>query len=302
MAKLRRNHARGRGAAASGGTIVKVLLFALILFGLVWAFRQWNRSRAGTPVPYESEYAGEAWFLPSGTSGQLIQRGGYSLSYREDWEQAEWVAYLLSRDQLERQWTERRNNFREDPLVTTGSATDFDYRGSGYDRGHLAPFADFAWDAALADETFFLSNISPQDPAFNQGIWRELEEDVRDWARRDGRLYVVTGPVTSSPPLAYIGRDNRVAIPRAYFKVLLDLEEPRQKGIGFVIPNEVSTQPLAAYAMSIDAVEEITGINFFPDLMPADVEAAVEASSNAAEWEFDQQKFDRRLGQWNHVK
>ncbi|THH40425.1 DNA/RNA non-specific endonuclease [Neolewinella litorea] len=299
MAKLRRNHAR-RGAAASGSTILKLTLFALILFGLVWAFQHWNRAR--TPVQYGPDYAAEGWFLPGGTSGEVVAHNGFTLSYREDWEQAEWVAYLLTRDQLQKEWSDRRDNFRDDPRVSTGSATDFDYRGSGYDRGHLAPFADFAWDEALADETFYFSNISPQDPAFNQGIWRELEELVRDWARRDGRLYVVTGPVTSEPPLAYIGRDNKVAIPRAYYKVVLDLDEPQQKGIGFVIPNAVSTQPLADYAMSIDEVEARTGIDFFPELMPPDLEAAIESSSQARDWYYDQKKFDRRIGQWNHVK
>ncbi|NJB86543.1 endonuclease G [Lewinella marina] len=298
MAKLRRNHAR-RGRSASGGTILKITLFALILFGMVWAFHRWNGAR--TPVPYDSGYAAEAWFLPAGGSGEVVEHTGFTLSYLEDWEQAEWVAYVLTRDHLDREWTPRRDNFREDPLVTTGSATDFDFRGSGYDRGHLAPFADFAWDADQADETFYLSNISPQIPAFNQGIWRELEENVREWARHDGRLYVVTGPVTSLPPRAYIGRDNRVAIPQSYYKVVLDLEDPEQKGIGFVIPNEVSTHPLAHYAMSIDEVEKITGIDFFPELMPADLEATIEARADPARWDVDPATYDRRITKWNNV-
>ncbi|WP_116125063.1 DNA/RNA non-specific endonuclease [Lewinella sp. IMCC34183] len=300
MAKLRRNHTPQRGGAASAGTILKVGLFALILFALVWAFESWNGAR--TQVPGSSEYAGEAWFLPAGSDGAIIDHHGFVLSYNEDWEQADWVAYILTRDHLEREWGERDDNFRADPLVTTGSADLADYRGSGYDRGHLAPFADFAWNDTLADATFYLSNVSPQARQFNQGVWRELEELVRDWAKTDDRLYVVTGPVITQPPKGYIGRDNRVAIPTAYFKVLLDLEEPRQKGIAFLIPNEVSFRPLPEYVVSIDSVEAVTGLDFFGDLLPPDLEAAIESSANPDFWRFSKQKYDRRVNQWNNVK
>jgi len=299
MAKLRRNHA-GRGAAASAGMTIRVAIFIAILLALLYGFRKW----AGTQVQsnQNSDYAGEAYYLPTGGRGQIIDYEGFLLSYIEDWEQAEWVAYILTRDHLQREWSERKDNFREDPLVTTGSASLGDYRGSGYDRGHLAPFADFAWNAELADATFNLSNISPQAPQFNQGIWRELEELTRDWARRDKQLYVVTGPVTTRDPKFYIGRDNRVAVPQAYFKVLLDIEEPRQKGIGFVIPNEISFQPLTDYAMSIDEVEEITGLDFFPQLMPEQLEEEIEAVGNVDLWLFSKKKYDRRTERWNKVK
>ncbi|MBB4079273.1 endonuclease G [Lewinella aquimaris] len=296
MAKLRRNHA-ARGGAAAGGTIVKVGIFAAILGGLVWGFREWDG--AGTQEQGRVEYAGEAYYLPSGTNGQIVDHGGFVLSYHEDWEQAEWVAYILTRDHLQHEWSERQDRFREDPEVRTGSASDADYRGSGYDRGHLAPFADFAWDAELADETFLLSNVSPQARQFNQGIWRELEELTRDWAKRFGRLYVVTGPVTTEDPKFYIGRDNRVAVPRTYYKVLLDLDEPEQKGIGFLIPNEISFDPLPEFVVSIDEVEARTGIDFFPDLMPDDLEDELERTANPDFWPFSKKKYDRRIESWN---
>ncbi len=301
MAKLRRNHTPQRGGAASAGTILKVGLFAAILFALVWAFRQWSGA-AGPQVPGPSEYAGEAWILPRGGRGEIVDHGGFVLSYYEDWEQAEWVAYVLSREHLEQEWGRRDDNFRSDPLVSTGSATPFDYRGSGYDRGHLAPFADFAWNDTLADATFYMSNVSPQARQFNQGVWRELEELVRDWAREAERLYVVSGPVTTEDPRGYIGRDNRVAIPAAYYKVLLDLEEPQRKGIAFLIPNEVSFRPLPDYVVSIDLVEAVTGLDFFAELMPADLENELEATSNPDLWRFSKQKHDRRVDQWNNVK
>ena len=298
MAKLRRNHSP-RGGAAAASTLVRVALFALIIFGIVWAFHKYL---AGTQVESDAGgYAGEAYYLPQGSAGPVIVHGGFVLAYHEDWEQAEWVAYILTRDQLQRKWTERRDNFREDPLVRSGSATDGDYRGSGYDRGHLAPFADFAWNAELADETFYLSNVSPQEPGFNRGIWRELEELTRDWAKRERQLYVVSGPVTTEDPKFYIGRDNRVAVPRTYFKVLLDLEQPEQKGIGFLVPNEMSDRPLAEYAVSIDSVERRTGLDFYADLLPADLEEQLEAAVDPSAWRFNNEKYNRRREQWNKL-
>jgi endonuclease G len=298
MAKLRRNHAV-RGGGASVGTLVRVALFAAIIIGIIALFRTFS---AGTQVQSPSEYDGGNYYLPTGGTGERVAYGGYVMSYYEDWEQAEWVAYVLSRDKLQREWTERNDRFREDPAIRSGSASPDDYRGSNYDRGHLAPFADFAWNAELADETFLMSNVGPQEPAFNQGIWRELEELTRDWANRNGRLYVVTGPVTTETPLGYIGRENRVAVPRRYFRVLLDLDEPEQKAIGFVLPNERSERPLLDYAHPVDQVEEITGLDFFPDLMPDELEVSLEASVDPQQWGFSQKKYDRRLRQWNQVK
>ena len=300
MAKLRRNHG-ARGHSASGSAIVKVGVFGAILVGLVYAFNLYVGGGPLAPVDNRIDYAGADYYLPADSGGEVIRHAGFSLSYNEDWEQAEWVAYLLEREKLQQKWTKREDSFREDPMVSTGSADGYDYRGSGYDRGHLAPFADFAYDAALADETFYMSNISPQARQFNQGVWRELEEVTRDWAKRFKRLYVVAGPVTTVAPKGYIGRNTRVAIPTAYFKVLLDLDDPERKGIGFVIPNEVSFEPLPTYAMSIDEVEAITGLDFFPELMPGREEDELEAVGNPDLWRFSKKKYDKRIKNWNDV-
>ena len=303
MAKLRRNHG-GPGKGASGTTIAKVGVFGAILAALVFAFQQFTGSDlggagAGGERDDRIDYAGEGYFLPESTTGEVLDYGGFQLSYDEEWEQAEWVAYLLTRDHLQQEWGERPDNFRADPRVRGGSASDTDYRGSGYDRGHLAPFADFAWNEELASNTFYLTNISPQARQFNQGVWRELEELTRDWANRFGRLYVVTGPVLTEDPKGTIGRATRVAVPAAYYKVLLDLEEPERKGIAFVIPNEISFDPLPRYAMSIDEAEQITGLDFFPNLMPKDLEAELEAEGNPDFWPFSKKKYDKRVNNWN---
>lgn len=302
MAKLRRNYA-SKGSSAGAGTIAKVGVFGAILAGLVYLFDVFGgEAPIAERLNERIDHSGEGYHLPAGTYGQVIERDGFTLSYDEDWEQAEWVAYVLERGNLQQQWGERPRSFRTDPDVTTGSATDTDYRGSGYDRGHLAPFADFAWNDARARETFYLSNISPQARQFNQGVWRELEELTRDWANRFKRLYVVTGPVMTEDPKGTIGRTNRIAVPAAYYKVLLDLDEPEQKGIAFVIPNEISFDPLPRYVVSIDEAERITGIDFFAELMPADLEERLERSSNPDLWPFSKKKYAKRVEKWNKVR
>ncbi len=284
-----------------GGALAKIGIFGAIIAALAWAFQQYTGSEDEGGSPDRIDYVAEGNFYPSGGSGELIEHSGFALSYDEAWEQAEWTAHLLRRENLQKEWSERSNDFRPDPKVRTQSATDDDYRGSGYDRGHLVPNGDLAWDAAFSSETFYMSNISPQARQFNQGIWRELEETTRDWAKKFNRLYVISGPVMTENPKGTIGRQNRVAIPAAYFKVLLDLDEPELKGIAFVIPNQVSFEPLYQYAMSIDEAEAITGLDFFPNLMPAQLEKTIEASGNIDLWPFNKNRYDKRINNWNNV-
>lgn len=302
MAKLRRNHANQ--SKQSGGTIAKVGIFGAIIGGLYFLFNFFSGGE-GPNIAWEEEedpsvYAGELHFLPSEVNGsQVYHYKNYSLSYNEDYEQADWVAYILTRDELRQPWSERVDNFRPDPAIRSGSASPNDYRGSGYDRGHMVPAADMAFDAAAMDETFLMSNISPQSRNFNQGIWRELEELTRDWAKKFGRLYVVSGPVLSEDPKGYIGRENNVAVPTAYFKVLLDLDDPEQKAIAFLLDNEVNYEPLYKFTTSVDEIEELTGIDFFPDFMPEELEEELESSYNKDLWPFSKRKYDLRVERWN---
>lgn len=202
----------------------------------------------------------------------VIKHLGYTLSYSEKHEQANWVAYELTATETIKK-VNRSNDFRPDMAVMTGSATNEDYQGSGYDRGHLAPAADMGWSVQAMEESFFYSNMSPQVTGFNRGIWKKLEEQVRQWAVDNKVLYVVTGPVLENN-LPTIGPD-KVSVPRFYYKVILDYTEPELKGIGFIIPNASSTISLKSFAVPIDSVEHITGIDFFPTL-PDEQERVIE--------------------------
>jgi endonuclease G len=188
---------------------------------------------------------------------------------------------------------EREREFRPDYDVSTGSAFHRDYTRSGYTRGHLAPAGDMAFSTNAMKESFFMSNMSPQAEAFNGGIWRELEENVRDWAYKENHLYVVTGPALKQGVIKKIG-DNKVSVPKYFYKVILDLSGKEQKGIGFIIPNEKSEIHLREYAVSIDSVEKFTGINFFVDLMSEELEDEIEERLDDGKWPFDAQRFKTR--------
>jgi endonuclease G len=192
---------------------------------------------------------------------KIITHTGYSLLYNEIHEQADWVAYELTKEETIKLY-ERTNKFILDPKVNTITASDSDYKGTGYDRGHLAPASDMGWSSTAMEQSFYYSNMSPQNPSFNRGIWKKLEELVRTWAVENNNIYIVTGPVLKGE-LTSIGID-KVSVPKYYYKVILDYSQPSIKGIGFVLPNAGSKEPLKNYAVTIDNVEKFTGIDFFP--------------------------------------
>ncbi len=226
---------------------------------------------------------------------KVISHSAMSLVYSEEHEQAKWVAHIISPEILTGKVT-RTNDFRVDSKILTGSAVEedyflkfpqadgkFKYDGFGYDRGHLAPSADFRWSQKALSESYFYSNMSPQLAEFNREIWADLEGTIRAYLNRNSetQLYVCTGGVlTSDLPVVERGV-NKVSIPQQYFKVIIDKENRR--GIGFLIPNKKATYSIEHFAKSIDEIEELTGINFFEGL-PDDIENQVESQLDKAPW------------------
>lgn len=206
-------------------------------------------------------------------NGEIVIHSGLSLEYNEEHEQAVWVAYLLTSEKVKK-GVERTNSFKPDPKVSTQTANDKDYAGSGYDRGHLAPAADMSWSTTAMKESFYYSNMSPQEPGFNRGIWKKLEEQVRVWAETYDTLFVVTGPILE-PGLPTIGL-NKVSVPKAYYKALLRYNSTHSLALGFVLPNSKSSEPLQNFAVSIDSLEKITNIDFF-HLLPDPIEEEMES-------------------------
>ncbi|UPS91968.1 DNA/RNA non-specific endonuclease [Bizionia sp. M204] len=223
-----------------------------------------------------------AFFLPTSTTGQVVHHQGYSLSYSETHEQAEWVAYELKKEHLS-QTNFERPYFEIDKAVKTGAASWRNYKNSGYDRGHLCPAADRRYSKEAHDETFLTSNISPQNHDFNSGIWNSLEQKTRYWASKYNGVFVVTGGVLGRN-LKTIGNE-KVAVPKQFYKIILDYNEGDPKVLAFLMPHVNSKQPLYNFVVSVDAVEELTGIDFFPELDDA-IEARIEASSDYKQWRF----------------
>lgn len=229
-----------------------------------------------------------------GNTGQIVEHSAMTLSYDERYEMAQWVAHVISREVAYGN-TSRTNDFREDPLVTTGTAVEADYflksldankktiyDGFGYDRGHIAPSADFRWSPIALSESYFYSNMSPQLPEFNRESWANLEASIRQYAiQNDVNLFVVTGPVLTEDLPRIESGINKVAIPNYFYKVALDTLN--LKAIGFLMPNEACVKPLEYYAKSIDEIEALTGLNFFPNFKPAKIDS-LESTVNTTGW------------------
>ena len=234
-----------------------------------------------TPLPKGSELPQ----LKRKRTEQIIQHEGYTVSYNADYRIANWVAYVLTDKEARSDKAERQNKFVVDPLVKGASATNEDYTRTGYDRGHLAPAGDMKWSEKAMRESFYLSNITPQKPGLNRGIWKELEEQIRLWARENGAVLIATGPVIPDEELNRLGK-NRVGVPRQFYKVLCMVVNNQLEGGGFLFENrDYGTTPLRQMMVPIDSVEQVTGIDFFPAL-PDDEERQMEATVHTDLWSF----------------
>ncbi len=299
MAKLRSSHVRDKRPMA-GIWLRAVLLIVLTVALFLWLWPYLAGRMEDPKWDIEHDSGSRTYLYPSGGDYQIVDHTYYSLGYDEKSEQAAWVAYVLNSDELRIPNVERYDWFEDDPDVFRGSATYEDYRGSGYTRGHLAPAGDMAFNEKAMKESFFMSNISPQVRSFNGGIWRELEETVRDWAYRRKRLYVITGPILENTT-QFMGRKNRIAVPQFFFKTIVALDSDTPVGIGFIIPNEKSTLPIHDFAVSIDDVEIRTGLDFYDDLFETDeIEEATEEVFEVGLWPYSEKRFRLRLEEWNN--
>ena len=196
--------------------------------------------------------------------GQIIQRTGYTLSYHAKHRTPQWVAWELTKEET-RGNEERTNEFQPDPDVMGAKVVTYDYSHSGYDRGHMAPAGDMKWSKKAMQESFYMSNICPQDHNLNTEDWNDLEMKSREWARRYGKVHIVCGPIYKGTRNEYIG-DHRVKVPDAFFKVILINDTKKQCALGFYFENEAGERPLTEYLTSVDELEKLTGLDFFSAL------------------------------------
>lgn len=210
----------------------------------------------------------------------FLDYNGFALEFDTLTKNAKWVSYLLCKANLG-SGEERSSNFRMERRLGDLSPRDATYKNSGYDRGHLAPAADMAYSAESMYDSFFLTNASPQEPGFNRGIWKRLEEQIRKFASEKDSIYIATGPILDRT-LPRLGNSS-ILIPEYFYKVILKKDRGNPQGIAFIMKNESASGDLRAFAVSIDSVEVLTGINFFPLLTPLQ-EPQAEGSFDLSFW------------------
>lgn len=240
-----------------------VFSFGIIMASLLVSFSSFNLSKDNSQNKSQNQQNQAFDFLPTSTTNQIVKHDYYTLSYNEKYEQAEWVAYELKKSNMGNNHF-KRPYFIEDPKVKTGSADYRNYKKSGYDKGHLCPAGDMEFAINAYNDTFFTSNISPQLHDFNAGVWNRLEQKVRYWATKYDGIYVVTGGVLQ-PSLKTIGQE-KVSVPNYFYKILLDNSNGHYRMIAFLVPSKNSDKPIYDFVVSVDSLEKMTGIDFFPKL------------------------------------
>ncbi|MDE7104078.1 MAG: DNA/RNA non-specific endonuclease [Bacteroidales bacterium] len=261
------------------------------IFRILGIFRRAARYGCLAAVLCGTAHAQTALEIPAPIAGgqeRIIRHIGYTVGYNGQRRLPNWVAYELTPEETSGP-AARQNRFVPDPEVPPHeSATTDDYRHSGYDRGHMAPAGDMKWSEQAMRESFYLSNICPQHPALNRGIWKRLEDLVRRQAATRGSIYVVCGPITAVDA-PRIGRQG-VAVPQRFFKALLQEAGGGWSAIGFVFENGAaddaagaSDDALRVHTLSIDSLERLTGMDFFPSL-PDSIETVVERETDLNWW------------------
>ncbi len=219
---------------------------------------------------------------PRGTTEQVLFRPAYTVGYNDDLRIPNWVAWRLTADRADGPYERPGSNaWHEDDDVSRPRAGLADYRGSGYDRGHMFPAADAKWDPEVMYSTFLFTNCCPQTKRLNTGDWNELEISCRRWAVKYGEVFIVSGPLPLKGRYDTIG-PNHVAVPKAFFKIVLRMGDHPQ-GIAFVMKNSDQNLTRSDYVNTIAEVERLTGYKFFPRL-PADIASVVKHQDDLSAW------------------
>jgi len=213
---------------------------------------------------------------------QILKRRGYTTSYNNKTKTPNWVAWHLTKAHTYGSVQRKAEVFTEDTEVEGARATNNDYYNSRYDRGHMCPAGDNKWDQQAMSESFLFTNICPQNHGLNKYEWNDLEIQCREWAQEYGAVDIVCGPIfPREGSLKTIGR-NKVWVPEAFFKVIL-CRQGAPKAIGFIYRNEGKKQSREEAVCSVDEIERLTGIDFFPALDDK-TEEKVEAEASLRAW------------------
>lgn len=274
----RRSNNRGQKTPWST-TLLSIAAIIAVLYGAKLLNARQNNYR---------EKAAEKWDVTAmlhpvtnpAVKETIVEYEAMTVSFNPELHIPNWVSWeLLGSETMGNE--ERSNKFITDMNVA-GCATTNDYRGSGYDRGHIAPAADMRWSQTAMQQSFLMTNIAPQLHSLNGGAWKKLEEKCRVWAQADSAIIIIAGPITTDPVNEYIG-ETQVAVPQRFFKIIASPWANPPRGIGFIMPNGKVKGGIQAAAVSIDEVEAATGHNFFSQL-PDSIERLIESECRFNYW------------------
>ena len=222
--------------------------------------------------------------LPAARPGDVFTtHSGYTTCFNSSLMIPNWVAYELTEEETHGTVKRPSNSpFQPDPGYNGKQPERSDYSRSGWDKGHLMPCADSKWSEQAMLESFFFTNICPQNHDFNEKEWQKLEEKGRSIARKKGTVYIVCGPIVTINEFGKLGA-NQVAIPDYYFKAFLYKDSDGFHSIAYVLPNKYTGRPINEYAVSVNELERILGIDLFTRLNDK-IEEEIEDQLRIEDW------------------
>lgn len=236
-------------------------------------------------VPEGVDYSLPA--LRKNSGEQILHRTAMTISWNKETRTPNWVAYLLKDADMDGNLGREPEFYQDFEIAKEVRVSTYDYSHSGYDRGHMAPAGDFNGDKKAKKETFYMTNICPQNHKLNGDSWNTLEKQCRDWAYQEGGIYSVVGPIYTSENPKTIGT-HKVAVPDKFFRCILSLKKGKEKAVGFIYENTGTRQRISRAACSVDEVEQLTGYDFFTAL-PDKLEKKLEANYNLKDWGYPEE-------------
>lgn len=252
-----------------------------------------QKSPISSGIP-QSESAGEATISDIGSRYEIpsfskssdaivIEHYGYALQFNTIHNCPDWVAWELTKGETYGKLDRSEKFFADKKLPRRNRVDFYDYKESTYDRGHMCPSADMKWSKNAMYDCFLMSNMCPQNHELNSGSWRILENKCSCWARKEGSLFIICGPLWTSKKPEKIGVSHSVDVPDGFFKCILSLRKGHEKAIAFVFKNDASNQPVSRACVSVNEVERLTGIDFFCNLND-EIEEKLESSASLSAW------------------
>ncbi len=261
------------------------IVFALVALAVIYASGRFGNDIAedGETVNQRAKGLEIPAYLTD-RDEEIVIHEGFTLSYNKKHLVPNWVAWVLTPERVQGN-IKRLDDFQPDSSIVHGPIAQLsDYRGSGYDRGHMCPSADNKHSQEAMKQCFLLSNMCPQTHKLNAGDWEQLENLCRKWAVAYDSIYIVCGPIIEKGETYETIGENEVTVPKQFYKVVLRWTgDNSAEAIGFIMNNDDSDCPIHTYAVTVDSVEVRTGINFFSKF-PKDVERRAEAQFDCSKW------------------